>query len=912
MRTHDKNMPTTRPRRVPATRAIAAAILPLLLCSCARSPSDGPHTPEGDLRARLGIPPEAKTIIVFGQNAHMDVDWQKTFDGYYKSWVGEILTEARQLTEEQPRAYYSVAEMAYLKHHVEQRPEELAALQAQAKRGALHIVGGGITSPDTVLPETEMLVRDYLLGARFSEDVLGVRPRSAWLPDSFGHSAMAPDLLVAAGFSSVGFARVDGAPTFLQALNHSDVIRPGSDAEWVQKTGGADFLWTGAGGSTIFAHYMSSGLYCEGDNIDYKEDITLPGQDIGVYFGDQTDYTDGQIDSYIAAHRPVTRIPYLFVPIGCDFMRPKKALISYLDGYNQRRYPTTGVWAVAAPFDEFATLAMFHKEELPSLSGELTPYFMGFYGTRAGIKQGVRASARPFFAAETFAVAAGDAGKSALAAAAPSFELLTRTDHHDFVTGTSNDTVAATEQMPLLAQTRADGDQAFAAVVAALAGRIPANPSAVARVLVFNPAAVERSEVVAVAIEAPMPLHALVGQIAFGVEPGLAPKTVRFAVAAMKPLSWRAIDLVPGAMPPAGPVSLKLLDGKGQPTSAALATRVVLANEHVRAEWNRSTGFALTSLQLDGAEALAAPSFVVGDYKDDGGLWRLGHEMPGCSFTAIPPSANEAKSESLTVLAQSGLTAHLAFTTSSATREVWLDAGAAGLSLALTTGAAPGTTRTATFTFSIDKSAPLRTSQGGGYADRVAEKIYTPTFWPAVEWASAGGYALLLRQSTGVRLSTSGQMELMAVRDARQEGCDAEGGVGTDTAQHRIEWSIVAAASPASAARSAQTWNRPLVVTTVAGTGGAPKDLTYDQSLASVEGEGVLTALKPAERGDGVIVRALLLPGPVTIHLSPLLSGRKLARTDTSERDLEELGDAGDTILLDRGRYGAIATVRLH
>ena len=47
--------------------------------------------------------------------------------------------------------------------------------------------------------------------------------------------------------------------------------------------GGADFLWTGSGGSTIFAHYMISGLYCQGDNIDYQQDLTLPGQNLGVF-----------------------------------------------------------------------------------------------------------------------------------------------------------------------------------------------------------------------------------------------------------------------------------------------------------------------------------------------------------------------------------------------------------------------------------------------------------------------------------------------------------------------------------------------------------------------------------------------------------------------------------------------------
>ena len=50
-----------------------------------------------------------------------------------------------------------------------------------AKRGALHVVGGGMTSPDTLLPETELLARDFLHGLLFAES-LGAHPTAAWLP----------------------------------------------------------------------------------------------------------------------------------------------------------------------------------------------------------------------------------------------------------------------------------------------------------------------------------------------------------------------------------------------------------------------------------------------------------------------------------------------------------------------------------------------------------------------------------------------------------------------------------------------------------------------------------------------------------------------------------------------------------
>jgi hypothetical protein len=192
----------------------------------------------------------------------------------------------------------------------------------------------------------------------------------------------------------------------------------------------------------------------------------------------------------------------------------------------------------------------------------------------------------------------------------------------------------------------------------------------------------------------------------------------------------------------------------------------------------------------------------------------------------------------------------------------------------------------------------------------VPERVYERTYWPAVSWAQRGDLALLLRQSTGVRGDETGALELLTVRDARLEKCDILGGTGSDPARHRIEWQIVRATSPGEAERAALSFNRPLAAFADTTTPAAVQDLPVARSLLAVEGEGVVTALKPAERGEGVILRALLLPGPLHVRL-PGLAGVRLTRTDALERDLEDLGLAEDTLLLARERFGTLATVRL-
>src|SRR6266404_8720173 len=94
-------------------RAMRAVVL-LLLCACSKTLPMTPRVSEADLRAKLGIPSGAKRVIVFAQTSHLDIDWQKTFPDYYASYVKDIFMESRQILEVQPRAFYSVAEMAYL------------------------------------------------------------------------------------------------------------------------------------------------------------------------------------------------------------------------------------------------------------------------------------------------------------------------------------------------------------------------------------------------------------------------------------------------------------------------------------------------------------------------------------------------------------------------------------------------------------------------------------------------------------------------------------------------------------------------------------------------------------------------------------------------------------------------------
>src|SRR5580692_12491380 len=105
--------------RLPALCVLGPLLL-VVACGASCAPSypkaTGGHPlapAEIGIRRALGVPDDAKQVIVFTQTSHLDIDWQKTFGDYYDTYVSDVLLQARQVLQSQPRAFYSIAEMAY-------------------------------------------------------------------------------------------------------------------------------------------------------------------------------------------------------------------------------------------------------------------------------------------------------------------------------------------------------------------------------------------------------------------------------------------------------------------------------------------------------------------------------------------------------------------------------------------------------------------------------------------------------------------------------------------------------------------------------------------------------------------------------------------------------------------------------
>ena len=858
-----------------------------------------PAITERDLRRVLGVPDHAERVLILGQSSHLDIDWRVTFDEYYEELVEDVFLDASGLLDSDPHSFYAVAEMGYLAEHVARHGS--SPWRQHAGTGRMRVVGGGLTTPDTLLPTTQPLIRDYLLGSIFAEEHLGARPRAAWLPDSFGHSPTVPDLLSAAGYSAVGFGRADGARHSYEVLiDGLEPIVPGATttASMLRDLGSADFVWRGPGGGEILAHYLPVREYCQGDTIDL-DGYAIGGQRLGIDHDDDPEFVRARIGEYIAELTPYQRTPYLFVPVGCDFQRPRPRLTEYARWWNDTHFDETGVWVVTATFDDYMKLVSFHRDALPVLERDITPVWTGFFASRPRVKRAARAAAETLAGVEPF-LAIAVPGSDVLGQA---WESVALANHHDWITGTAADRVVEDEQLPHLEQALGIGEDAWRQVLDELARRIDTRVEAPGEVVVvFNPGPVDRGGVVEVE-------SALRGSVRASAEGAALPAQitaggrVAFLADDVPAFGWRTFSLAAGAEPGA--------------TATIGSDAATISTGELDARLTRdAAGWSLSSLSVAGEELLAGASLEWVVYADTGGLYRIGSERPDCAAETF--AELETVRLGTLELVEAGparviMRATATVDDRAAIVELVAAAGAESLTVRVTGSA--GRDRTITLRARPEATDDrLTMGVAGGVATRSLSHHYTPSLWPAVTWASRGRLAVHLTQSTGVHGSATGALEWVVFRNATSERpCDDVGPSGTEDGTSTVEVSLGRrddAGAGATELAASMAMTRPL---RAVANDRHPGDLRAQDRLVVIEAaSAIATALKPASRGTGLILHLERLGAASSaVTLRPgVLRWNTVTRPDLLERDdvpAGEPADAGVTVVLD----AALTALRL-
>ncbi|MBQ8509504.1 MAG: alpha-mannosidase [Clostridia bacterium] len=145
------------------------------------------------------------TVHLIG-NAHVDPVWLWRFpDGLaeIKATFRSALDRIAQFDD----FIFTSACAFYYKWVEENCPSMFEEIRAAVKAGKWCVVGAMWVQPDCNIPSAESIARHLLYSQRYFEEKLGVRVRTGYNVDSFGHSGGLPRLLAAGGIENYVYMR---------------------------------------------------------------------------------------------------------------------------------------------------------------------------------------------------------------------------------------------------------------------------------------------------------------------------------------------------------------------------------------------------------------------------------------------------------------------------------------------------------------------------------------------------------------------------------------------------------------------------------------------------------------------------------------------------------------------------------
>lgn len=212
----------------------------------------------------------SKYVFHLIPNAHLDPVWLWDWrEGLNEGIItcGAVL----DMMDEMPDLTFIRGEATIYRHIERNDPSTFARIAKYVKAGRWDVVGGTEIQPDTNLPATETFCRHYLHGKQYFWEKFGKKPTVAWAADSFGHTGGMPEILAACGMDGFCFSR----PAY-------DIVPIEKQAFW----------WEGFGGSRVLAYRPRFGWYgAERHEMPGRLDQLLDAAsksdliNVGVFFG---------------------------------------------------------------------------------------------------------------------------------------------------------------------------------------------------------------------------------------------------------------------------------------------------------------------------------------------------------------------------------------------------------------------------------------------------------------------------------------------------------------------------------------------------------------------------------------------------------------------------------------------------
>jgi hypothetical protein len=169
--------------------------------------------------------PATRCLLV--SHFHWDREWYRTFQTYRARLVDAVDRVLEILGDDPGCRFVLDGQVVLLEDYLALRPHRRGDLARAVEQGRLAI-GPWYVQPDSFLPSGESHVRNLLAGRRTGAP-FGPLSRIAYLPDSFGHPAQMPQLFAGFGLDPFVYWRGNG----------DELDRTGPRYRWVAPDGSA-------------------------------------------------------------------------------------------------------------------------------------------------------------------------------------------------------------------------------------------------------------------------------------------------------------------------------------------------------------------------------------------------------------------------------------------------------------------------------------------------------------------------------------------------------------------------------------------------------------------------------------------------------------------------------------------------
>jgi mannosylglycerate hydrolase len=149
-----------------------------------------------------------RTHCVLVSHFHWDREWYRTFEDFRSRLVGAIDAVLDLCAADPGYRFVLDGQAVVLEDYFEVRPSRRAEVEAGVRQGRL-AVGPWYVQPDSMLPSGEAHVRNLLHGRELAGAV-GPVSTVAYVPDSFGHPAQFPQLFAGFGLAPFVYWRGNG------------------------------------------------------------------------------------------------------------------------------------------------------------------------------------------------------------------------------------------------------------------------------------------------------------------------------------------------------------------------------------------------------------------------------------------------------------------------------------------------------------------------------------------------------------------------------------------------------------------------------------------------------------------------------------------------------------------------------